>query len=389
MVLGSVAAAKPAPAPLVTFPASDIDQLEPLLHGRDLALIESNDKGELKQLTTVTLVAAAPEQVREVVVHPEKYTDFVRNMKECTVKKEPEGTLWNQYQVSYGIYTVDGRHRYVLLPKGADDAAAPVWMYDPDENGVRNYRWEFRNAPGGGTLLVLYGYTQIPRDNLMAKFLNAAKTLEHGLALITQQTLMLSMKARAEEIAHHPVLPAPTAQGSYSALLKRGTVALFRSQGGRLSELSLIDRTSARPEVVAKVASDPTAWSQFVPTVAKSTHLDGKGGVPGVELQQSLPLLEWTTGFAYRSAGDAADQVGLSGDLRGAHLRWDVRRLSENRTELVLRAVARYDAGSMVVRQLYKLEPFFEYGINLGMSLVLLEGVRTHAEELTRQHAQK
>ncbi len=200
---------------------------------------------------------------------------------------------------------------------------------------------------------------------------------------------MLSMKARAEELAHHPVLPAPTARGSYSALLKRGTIALFISAAGRLSEISLVDRTSARPEVVAKVAGDPTAWSQFVPTVAKSTHLDGKGGVPGVELQQSLPLVEWTTGFAYRVAGDVADQIGLSGDLRGAHLRWNVRRLSEDRTELVLRVAARYDTGSMVVRQLYKLEPFFEYGINLGLSLVLLEGVRSRAENLTREHAQR
>ena len=36
----------------------------------------------------------------------------------------------------------------------------------------------------------------------------------------------------------------------------------------------------------------------------------------------------------------------------------------------------------MVIRQLYKLEPFFEYGVNVGMQLVVLRGLKTKAEQL-------
>ncbi len=385
-LLPQLAWAAPRPHPLDLLSSEALRKLAPVLRGGgDLALIESTDKGALKQITCVTLVAAPAEQLREAVIHPERYGDFVRNMKESTVTTEPGGTMKHQYTVSYGIYTVEGRHRFVMLPKEHDDEPAPVQMYDPDDNGVRNYRWQFVPVPEyGATLLVLYGYTEIPRDTFLNRFLVAAKPLEHGLALITQMTLVLSMKARAEETAGHPALKTVVgARGSYASLLERGTVALFRSAAGRLSDLSLIDRTSARPEMMMKVASEPGAWSQFVPTISRSTNVTAAGNA-GVEIEQSLPLVSWTTAYAYRNDLSSADMFALSGDLRGGRVRWDVRSLGQ-RTEVVLRLMQHYDAGSIVVKQLYKLEPFFEYGINVGLGLVLLEGARTHAEDLSRK----
>ena len=44
-------------------------------------------------------------------------------------------------------------------------------------------------------------------------------------------------------------------------------------------------------------------------------------------------------------------------------------------SEIVLRAVVDYDHGSVVVRELYKLEPLFQYGIDVGLQLVILRGV--------------
>jgi hypothetical protein len=41
----------------------------------------------------------------------------------------------------------------------------------------------------------------------------------------------------------------------------------------------------------------------------------------------------------------------------------------------------------MVVHELYKLEPFFEYGIDVGLGLVMLQGVRGRAEQLTNNRA--
>jgi hypothetical protein len=52
------------PAPLVPLANDKLLKLAPLLRTNDIALIESNDKGELKQLTTISYAAASPEELR-------------------------------------------------------------------------------------------------------------------------------------------------------------------------------------------------------------------------------------------------------------------------------------------------------------------------------------
>jgi hypothetical protein len=380
-------AAPAKPGPITTLPADKLQALAPLLKTTQVALIETDPKGQLKQLTTAVYAAASPEAVREVVIHAEKYKEFVRNTSECSIKQEPGGTFVHQYKVSYGIYTVDGRHRYTMLAPDGTPGAAPVDMYDPDDDGFRHFRWEFLPAAGGGTVVVLYGYNQMPRDGFMNKFLNAAPSLEYGLALIPQMTLVLAMSARAEQLTPQKPTAPSGATGAYDFLLERGTVALLRSTGGRLSDMSLIDRTSARKEVLASVFGDPGKWSQFVPTISRSTPLGSRDGMASVEMDQSLPLISFTSTFGYRGDAASADMFATSGDLRGGRLRWDLRPRAAGGNELVLRAILSYDKGSIVVRQLYKMEPFFEYGVNVGLGLVLLQGIRNRAEQLTQNRA--
>ena len=382
--------AEPKPAPLATLPADKVQALGPLLRANDLALIESNDKGAMKQLTTVTLVAAPPDRVREVVIHPERYGQFVRNMKESTVKPEPGGTLIHSYSINYTIYTVDGRHRYVFNKEGVAGGPPTVEMYDSDSNGIRHYRWEFLPSLGG-TIVVLYGYANIPHDGFLSKFLDKAPTLEYGLALIPQMTLLLAMKeeAQRQQNAVGGVALPTGVPGSYEFLLERGTVALFRTQHGRLSDISLVDRVKAKPDVILKVAGEPQQWSSFLPTLKRSTPLGNQQGLTSVEIEQALPLMSWTTTWAYRADAKSVDYFAMSGDLSGGRMRVDVRPQPGGSSELVLRTNEHYDKGSIVVRQLYKLEPFFEYGIDVGLDLVLLEGVHGRAEQLDSSRANR
>jgi hypothetical protein len=78
--------------------------------------------------------------------------------------------------------------------------------------------------------------------------------------------------------------------------------------------------------------------------------------------------------------------LGTGGDLAGSRLRFDVSARpspgqSQAASQIVLRASQQYDKGSLLVRQLYKIEPLFEYGVNVGMQLMLLRGLRQHAEK--------
>jgi hypothetical protein len=389
MAVTGVASAAPKPWPLTTLPADKLLTLVPSLRDQDLALIESDARGALKQITCVTLVAAPPSTVHDIAGHPERYGDFVHNMSRSDVRHEPGGTLVHEYKLDYTVASVDGRHRYVFLPPVAGQAAPPIDMYDPDDNGTRHYRWEFYAAPGGnGTLLVEYGYSQIPTDGIYGKLIRRAQTLEYGLALIPQMTLMLAVKQRAEQVS--PGQPRPTTSGpqpKLDFLLDRGALALFRRVGSRVSEMNLVDRTRARPDVLVRVAANTPAWSKFVPTISKSIALGQKQGLPATEIEQSLPLMSWTTTWGVFANGNAIDMFGLDGDLTRARMRWDVRPLpasaAPNQSEVVLRAMIDYDHGSVVVRELYKLEPLFQYGIDVGLQLVILRGVKAQAEQLS------
>ncbi len=386
LIFPSLASAKPEPAPLQTLAQEKIRELSPLLAGADLSLIETTDKGHIKQITTVSFVGAPPAVVREVVAHPERYGEFVRSMDFSTAKTNPDGTIDHHYQLSYKFYTVEGRHRFVFLPPEPGFGAAPIEMYDPDDNGVRHYRWEFVPA-GEGTLLVLYGYTQIPVDGILEKLMKRAPTTELGLGLITQMTFMLSMKDRAQKIYGHKV-PLPSGKPNFTFLLERGTVAIFRAAGGELAEVDMIELVRAPTDVTMKVLSQPAEWKSFIPSLDKTIHLDpNRDGNAGVEIEQSIPLMTWSTKFRYRTGGNALDMLGEEGDLRNARLRWDAMPWSNGRTELVLRASESFEHGSVVLQTIYKIEPLFKYGVNVGLGLVLLKGITSRAEQLAPQRA--
>jgi hypothetical protein len=304
------------------------------------------------------------------------------------VRHEPGGTLVHEYKLDYTVASVDGRHRYVFLPPVEGQAAPPIDLYDPDDNGTRHYRWEFYAPPGGnGTLVVMYGYSQIPTDGIYGKLIRRAQTLEYGLALIPQMTLMLAVKQRAEQVS--PGQPRPSTAGPQPALgflLERGAIALFRKSGSHVTEVNLVDRTRARSDVLLHVAANTAGWSKFVPTISKSIALGQRQGLPATELEQSLPLMSWATTWGVFANGSAADMFGLDGDLTRARMRWDVRPLANAgamQSEIVLRAMVDYDHGSVVVRELYKLEPLFQYGIDVGLQLVILRGIKQQAEQLS------
>jgi hypothetical protein len=384
--LPRLAAAKAQPAPLQLLAPEKLRELAPLLNGADLSLIETTDKGHIKQITTMSFVGAPPQVVHDIVGHPERYGDFVHGMQESTIKPGPDGTIDHQYRLSYKFYNVEGRHRYTLLPPAPGFAAPPIDMYDPDDNGVRHYRWEFLPA-GDGTLLVLYGYTQIPLDGLLDSLMKRAPTLELGLGLMTQMTLILSMKERAQKVYGKKLAP-PRGTPNFTFLLERGTVALFRAVGGDLAEVDMIELVRAPADVTMKVLSAPQQWKEFIPSLDNSIHLDpNRDGVPGVELEQSIPMMSWSTKFRYRLGGNALDMLGEEGDLRNARLRWDAAGWSGGRTQLVLRASEQFEHGSMVLQTIYRIEPLFKYGVNVGLGLVLLKGVTARSEHLAPQHA--
>jgi hypothetical protein len=146
----------------------------------------------------------------------------------------------------------------------------------------------------------------------------------------------------------------------------------------------LIEQTNARPERLIQAAAQAADWSRFVPSITKSQAAAPKDGTPMAELEQSVPLLSFRTTYAVQTTNNAVDLFGTAGDLRGGRLRFDLRPGRADKTQLVLRAAQSFDRNSILIRQLYKLEPLFEYGVNVGLSLVIHRGVKLQGEKLTQ-----
>ena len=376
-----------APVPLRTFSAEQVRSLAPLLRQSDVTLLESEPGGQLKQVSLFTLVAAPPNVVRSVLLDAGKYTDFVRNFVASKVTPRAGGSFEHSYQLSYRVYTVDGTHLYVPQPGDAQAGAPPVEIMDQDDppGTARHYRWEFHSV-AGATVLAVYGYTDMHHSGgVIDTLIRRVPQLEHGLALVSQAALVLSMKKHAEQMFGSPPLMPPSGQASYDFLLERGLVVFLRnSPDGRLSEVSLVDRSSARAEVLLDNIKRMTDWSSFIPTITKSADSAPRAGIPlMVDLVQALPLplLSFHTLFGARTTSSSVDMYGVEGDLRGARMRWDVTPASGGVSQLVLRSSQQFDRASLIIRQLYKLEPLFEYGINVGLQLVFLRGVKTRAEQ--------
>jgi hypothetical protein len=363
-------------------PSEKLAQLAPLLRSADVVLLESDERGWEKQITCITLAAAAPESVREVVIHPERYSRFVRNMGHSAIRPGPNGTLDHDWKLSYTLASFSGVNRYTFLPAEHGESAPPVLMADP--TGMSHYRWEFLPAStGGGTVVVLYGYTDVRHSGgFVEKVLERASTLEHGLALTTQMTLLLAMKEEAERRPGTFVPYKSEAVDShavhYDFLLERGLVSLLRRQNGRLSEVSLIEQTSALPSRLMDYAAHPEKWKEFVPSISRAHAVARKDGLPSAEVEQSLPFMSWTTTFGVQRSANAVDLFGVEGDLRGGRLRWDVQ--TGHGTQLILRSRLSFDRSNVIMRQLFKIEPLFEYGVNVGMSLVIMRAVKVKAE---------
>ena len=112
---------------------------------------------------------------------------------------------------------------------------------------------------------------------------------------------------------------------------------------------------------MSRRSKEPVAWHQ--------------DGLPIVELEQSLPLLTFTTRYAVNAGPTSVDLFGMTGDLSGARLRLDIRPDPVG-GQLVLRTSQAFDRASFVIRQLYRLEPLFEYGVNVGLALLVHQGVK-------------
>lgn len=358
--------------PLEALPRDQLERLPPLLSHGDLALVESNEDGSMKQVTLILLVRAKPETLYQILSHPLEYAKFVPNVSRSRWEPRENGGVYS-WRLELPVSSFENAHVYELEPE-------VVRVHALAEKDDATYRWELLPVPSG-TVLVQYGYTDVKGSNaLVRSFVKRMPVTEHGLALAAQLMLAAAVKREAERRtpagAVEPVDKSAASPG-FGFLLARGQVAVMRSlPDGRLGDISLIDRVYAPVEKVRAAIADMASWSRWVPGVKESQRRsDG-----AVRVDFAIPLVTWSTAWALRAEPRAVDGLGVEGDLRGARFRWDLTPRGPKETLVVYRVSQRLGQSSTLFRALIERDLTLEHGLNVAFSLVYLRAVRGHAE---------
>ena len=377
LLWGATAFSFPLPAPVLDpLPRDRVATLADAAAQADLAVVESNPDGTLKQVTLVVRVRAPIDVVHALVADVGGYVRFVPNMKQSDFQRDADGRMVDTWKLDLPISSFSGRDVYEI-----DPAPTGSIRFHSLETLAR-YHWDFVAVPGG-TLLVQTGYPDVLHANRFVRaFVKRQPPLEHGLALAAQYMLVSAIKRQAEHRHLLPLVPTPPpSTAPLEALLDRGMVVGMRADAaGKLQEVSALDRYYAPEARVREVISDVGAYKEFVPGVDESTvGARGDGGV-SYELEMSLPILTWSTTYQQRLSGHAIDGAGMAGDLVGARYRWDLAARGADRTLVTYRANQPLARNNILVRKLFEVDASLEYGLNVAFALVQLRSMRARAE---------
>lgn len=381
LICATSAAAK---APLAPLPPDKVAGLAELLRQSEIALVESQPGGRLKQVSLFAFVAAPPQQVHDTVAAVERYGEFFRNMSECRVTRNSDGTVDQRFVVRYSLVSFNGvlRSRFLAAPEGSAPGTPGVIDQEPtDPEDNAHFRWEFHETPGG-TVMAVYGFTDVYHSNdLIRALLRRAPSMEHGLALAQQLVQVRTLKARAEKLAG-PRPPPPRGKSpGFGFLVQRGQVVVLRTgAGGRLADLSLIDQFGAPKDKIAGVVLAPAAFASLVEATTRSEERSrGPEGV-AYDLETSLTVASWGSRWLARSDGNGnVDGLCTDGDLKGGRYRWDLTT-NDRGTLVVYRSGLDLGVESLVMRTLFGQEPLFEHGMVTAFALAMVGGVKARAE---------
>jgi ribosome-associated toxin RatA of RatAB toxin-antitoxin module len=373
-----LAAPAQAGAPLQPFPPAKLRSLAPLLVQGEMAAIESGPDGRPRQITLLAWTAAPPEVALDVVGHPERYPQFVRNLSKSEITPRPDGSVDNTWQLelpighftgSFNVRT-DAAHRMVAFQSLTQDSTS---------------LWEFLPADGGGTVIVEYMRYAAPRQNLLLrKLLEKDPANETGMGLAAGLVLMKSVAAESARRAHASQLkvkPPPAGAPGFGFLLDRGAVAIIRSlPNGSLADVSVVKRIDAPIARVLEVVRDMERWPEFMPAVSSCKRIDAKGDELTYQLTVDGILLSIDTRYRAKLLAGGVDLLGVGGDLVGSRFRWDLTAQGEH-TLAVYRANHRVGASSVILRALIKHEPLFEHGVNVGVGIIAVDAVARRAAQ--------
>lgn len=370
---------------LRSLPAAVLLSYASVVRTGEIAIVETDSAGRALQITLLGYAAAPPPAVYALVADPLRYPRYVRNLTRSDVEHRPDGSMLNRWRLTFPIGSFDGTDEVRLISggEGAASGTGAVEMRAVGEGKQGTTRWEFLPLPGGGTLVVNYGYYD-PLDNAFLRVmigqdpaLDAGFNLAGGLALVRGLLAEAGREARASGLQ----LAAPSAGAApdFGPLLARGTVAVVRTGGqGQLVDVSVVERVSAAAQHMQELVRAPENWPRFLHTVKRVdvTQRDPAG----LEYDMTVAgfLIDVVTTFRMVFVPGGADTLAIGGAVKGARFRWDIRP-DPGGSVVVWRGNLHLTDTSRMLRAMLRIEPSFEHSANISMGLISVRSLAAQA----------
>ena len=174
--------------------AVDLGRLRPLLARGQLALVESEPDGGLRQAALLTLVKAPRTKLVKVIQDPARYPEFIPNFAEQKVTPTGDGRLRLEWELEVPIVNLDGVSFMTIEPDGSVEIEA----HTGDIRRGR-WRWEAVAVDDETTVPIHYTYSDV-RDAswVTRRIIDKQPLFEHGIVLASATVALTAMKARAE-----------------------------------------------------------------------------------------------------------------------------------------------------------------------------------------------
>jgi ribosome-associated toxin RatA of RatAB toxin-antitoxin module len=357
-----------------------------LVRQGEIAVVETDATGHAVQITLLGYTPAPPSLVYGLLSDPTVYPRYVRNLTRSDVEKRADGTLWNRWRLSFPIGSFEGTDEVRLVPgaPGAPTGAVEMRSLGEGKEGIT--RWELLPVSGGGTLVVNYGYYD-PLDNRILRAMigqdpamDAGFNLAGGLALLHNLLAEAGKEARLGNVAAPGGSAASAPAPDFGPLLHRGTVAMVRSNAsGGFLNVSVVERVKAPAQRMEDLLRHPEVWPTFLHTVQKVvvTQRDPSG----VEYDMTVAgvLVEVVTSFRMLFVPGGVDTLAISGAVKGARFRWDIRPDGPDASILIWRGNLHLADTSRVMRAMLNIEPSFEHSANITVGLISVRSLAAQA----------
>jgi ribosome-associated toxin RatA of RatAB toxin-antitoxin module len=174
--------------------SKELAAIRKLLDHGQLALIESNKDGSLKQVEILGVVSAPKEKLESIVYEPGKYPEFIPNLVAQRVIEQTKNKIKLEYELEVPMVNLEGTSAMTIEEDGSVDVVA----VSGDITRGR-WRWEFRPLGENQVVPVHYAYSDVSETSWFVKQLIEKQPLfEHGIVVAASTVALRAMKARAE-----------------------------------------------------------------------------------------------------------------------------------------------------------------------------------------------